>query len=162
MGSIPQSPKIRPGSRDTGFPEPFCGNRNTTLPHPEANLSPDACISADDISVSRVMHRSRRSFLSKHNKRTTSHGVITREMEAMYSDALSADGGDSSHDAASVLVIYPHDGGIARHQQDGAESVGRSSASTHGDGDDHRTAEPSSPGGRSRRRSLLNKLLGSK
>ncbi|ROW00831.1 hypothetical protein VMCG_06511 [Cytospora schulzeri] len=78
----------RPRSRNTGFPEPFCGNRNTTLPHPDANTSPDACISQDDISVTRVQSRQRRSFLAK-NKRATSHGIITPEMEQMYSEMVA-------------------------------------------------------------------------
>jgi hypothetical protein len=82
MGSIqPPSPtKIRPGSRDTGFPEPFCGGRNTTLPHPDADLSPNASISADDVPVQHVLHRSRRSFLAKpKHKRTISYGKIVPE-----------------------------------------------------------------------------------
>ncbi|EOO02607.1 hypothetical protein UCRPA7_1901 [Phaeoacremonium minimum UCRPA7] len=79
---------MRPTSRDTGFPEPFCGNRNTTLPHPDADLSPNASISADDISITRVLSRQRRSFLSSRNKRTISHGLITKEMEQMYSDPV--------------------------------------------------------------------------
>ncbi|TLD30356.1 hypothetical protein PspLS_02613 [Pyricularia sp. CBS 133598] len=81
MGSIPQSPSVtKPiGSlrrRDTGFPEPFCGQRNTTLPHPDAIVSPDACITADDISVSKA--RTRRSLLhSQKYKHTLSHGRIS-------------------------------------------------------------------------------------
>ncbi|KAL1875922.1 hypothetical protein VTK73DRAFT_9706 [Phialemonium thermophilum] len=81
MGSLPEDPTTtsRPRRRDTGFPEPFCGNRNTTLPHPDAIVAPDASITADDIAVQRVLSRQRRSFLVKH-KRTISHGLITPEM----------------------------------------------------------------------------------
>ncbi|KAF3760775.1 hypothetical protein M406DRAFT_29821, partial [Cryphonectria parasitica EP155] len=71
--------------RNTGFPESFCGNRNTSLPHPDADTSGNACITQEDISVSRVLSRQRRSFLNK-NKRTISHGYITPEMEQMYSE----------------------------------------------------------------------------
>ncbi|POS73002.1 hypothetical protein DHEL01_v208599 [Diaporthe helianthi] len=85
MTSMPHSDtSSRPRSRETGFPEPFCGSRNTTLPHPDADTSPNACISQDDVSISRVESRQRRSFRAKH-KRTISHGLITPEMEQMYS-----------------------------------------------------------------------------
>lgn len=62
--------------------------RNTTLPHPDADTSPNACISQDDISISRVESRQRRSFRAKY-KRTISHGLITPEMEQMYSDTVA-------------------------------------------------------------------------
>ncbi|KAI7786381.1 hypothetical protein LA080_003622 [Diaporthe eres] len=89
MTSMPHSDtSSRPRSRETGFPEPFCGSRNTTLPHPDADTSPNACISQDDISISRVESRQRRSFRAK-NKRTISHGLITPEMEQMYSDMVA-------------------------------------------------------------------------
>lgn len=51
--------------RDTGFPESFCGSRNTTLPHPEANISPDACITEEDVSPARAMMRYRMSFMAQ-------------------------------------------------------------------------------------------------
>lgn len=75
--STSSSAKLR---RDTGFPEPFCGNRNTTRPHPEANLSPDATLSADDIDPARSLHRSRRSILrrSKH-KGSLKYGKLAAE-----------------------------------------------------------------------------------
>ena len=62
---------------DTGFSAPFCGSGNTTLRHPSANTSPDFCISSGDIDVDRVYNRSRRTFLSTKNKRTTlNHGKL--------------------------------------------------------------------------------------
>ncbi|KAK1771248.1 hypothetical protein QBC33DRAFT_238395 [Phialemonium atrogriseum] len=86
MGSFPESPtSIRSLNRDTGFPEPFCGSRNTTLPHPDADLSPDACISDDNIAAHRVLSRHRPSFLIKH-KHTISHGMITPAMERRHGD----------------------------------------------------------------------------
>ncbi|KAM0333177.1 hypothetical protein ACHAQA_001837 [Verticillium albo-atrum] len=66
---------------DTGFPEPFNGISNTTLPHPEADLSPGAVISQDDFTTGKVGKR--RSLRHKH-KRTISHGRITPQMEAKY------------------------------------------------------------------------------
>src|SRR5690349_13343369 len=90
MGSLPPpSPsKLRPRSRDTGFPSSFDGRksqyftnlhssytnpsplseRNTTLPHPDADLSPNASISADDVAIGRVLSRQRKSFLARHKR----------------------------------------------------------------------------------------------
>ena len=34
--------------RNTGFPEPLSRDRNTTLPHPDADQSPNACITQED------------------------------------------------------------------------------------------------------------------
>jgi hypothetical protein len=58
---------------------------NTSLPHPDADQSPDACISAEDIPVTRVYSRHRLSFFDKH-KRTISHGKLTPETELVYND----------------------------------------------------------------------------
>lgn len=60
-------------------------DRNTTLPHPDADLSPGACISQDDINPDRVFSRSRRSFLRKKHRHTLQHGKITPQSEAIYS-----------------------------------------------------------------------------
>ncbi|KAK7215484.1 hypothetical protein V2G26_003487 [Clonostachys chloroleuca] len=54
--------------RDTGFPEPFCGSYNTTLPHPDADLSPNAVISGDHLSLEGSMRRRRLSMLHKHRR----------------------------------------------------------------------------------------------
>lgn len=93
-------------NRDTGFPEPFndsessiiapiwrntvtnviyCQVRNTTLPYPGADLSPNAVISMDDVFVSDpfAAKRSRRTRLSKH-KRTVSYGRIDPQTEALH------------------------------------------------------------------------------
>ncbi|KAK3327706.1 hypothetical protein B0T19DRAFT_460947 [Cercophora scortea] len=64
MGAIPQSPtstSLR--GRDTGFPEPFCSHRNTSLPHPEANLAPGAFITEADVAAQRAVARHRLSFM---------------------------------------------------------------------------------------------------
>ena len=58
-------------------------DRNTTLPHPDADLSPNATISQDDLELTNSLKRTRRSFLAKH-KRTISHGYISPQMEAAY------------------------------------------------------------------------------
>ncbi|KAL2177934.1 uncharacterized protein P884DRAFT_258752 [Thermothelomyces heterothallicus CBS 202.75] len=66
MPPIPQSPtRMSLRHRDTGFPESFCGSRNTTLPHPEAVLGPDACITEDDVNPARALLRCRMSYMAQ-------------------------------------------------------------------------------------------------
>ncbi|KAK3995056.1 hypothetical protein QBC44DRAFT_305669 [Cladorrhinum sp. PSN332] len=70
MATPPQSPRqmsIR--DRDTGFPEPFCGNRNTSLPHPDAKIGAEACITEDDVNVTRALLRHRMSFQVQTERR---------------------------------------------------------------------------------------------
>ncbi|TQN65444.1 hypothetical protein CSHISOI_09983 [Colletotrichum shisoi] len=158
MTNTPRSPstKSQASLRDTGFPEPFNGERNTTLPHPDANLSPNAVISQEDISGSRVLARTRRSFLHKH-KRTISHGVITPQMAALYSSTeVLADAEASamldtdapSNASQSSLPAAAAAGG--RYSKDGAESF-----LSHSGGD--LSPVTSSQSG-SRRDSLFKKL----
>ncbi|KAF6807504.1 hypothetical protein CSOJ01_08157 [Colletotrichum sojae] len=128
MTNSPRSPstkstKSHASLRDTGFPEPFNGERNTTLPHPDANLAPNAVISQDDINSNRVMARTRRSFLHGKHKRTISHGVITPQMAAMYGD-LASDADSTAvleHDAAftASLASLP----MSRPSKDGGDSL---------------------------------------
>ncbi|CAK7566965.1 MAG: hypothetical protein SEPTF4163_004922 [Sporothrix epigloea] len=78
----PKSPTLSTRSsrnHNTGFPVSFCGRGNTTWRHPDADTSPDACISSNDIAVDRLYSRSRRSFLQSKNKRTTvGYGKLTQ------------------------------------------------------------------------------------
>lgn len=151
MGSVPQSPtSLRPRSRDTGFPTPFCGTRNTTLPHPDADLSPNASISADDIAVNKVLSRQRRSFLAK-NKRTISHGVITAEMEQMYSDMVLNDG-------ESFSAVDSTSGHQSRPSKDGSDSIVSTDGSGAGDEGMHPTATRRSSSPR-RRRDAFKRFL---
>ncbi|CAN8106085.1 unnamed protein product [Discula destructiva] len=158
------SSRTRARARDTGFPEGFCGNRNTSLPHPDADLSPNASISSDDIAVSRAISRHRRSFLAGKNRRTISHGLITAEMEQMYSDVAVTSDSDASPvipQSAQLPTISDQ-----RPVSGGADSFRSTSTS----GGDHEDAAPRSPRqprfsvdstaspGRRRRRSLLEKL----
>lgn len=73
---------------------------NTTLPHPDADLSPDAVISQEDINFTGFMRRSRRPFNRHKSKRTISHGRITATAaEAPFVDAVieeEEDGADSA------------------------------------------------------------------
>lgn len=180
----------QPRSRNTGFPEPFCGSkfhlctpsrcnstekvteRNTTLPHPDANISPDACISQDDISVTRVQSRQRRSFLAK-NKRATSHGIITPEMEQMYSEmvAVYSDSepspGREEHGGLSTIPGTPAISSMARPpSKDGGASFASDSTDDHGNPADRHHHRPHlrqpSDGGMSaksgKRRNFMQKL----
>ncbi|KAK2019131.1 hypothetical protein LZ32DRAFT_653293 [Colletotrichum eremochloae] len=154
MTNAPRSPstKSQASLRDTGFPEPFNGERNTTLPHPDANLSPDAVISQDDINGQRVTARTRRSFLQKH-RRTISHGVITPQMAALYSQEVLVESeaevifeADRPSNAShfSLPVGRPH-------SKDGAESI-----ISHNGGD--LSPVLSAQSGSSRRNSLFKKI----
>ncbi|KAM0287195.1 hypothetical protein ACHAQH_000509 [Verticillium albo-atrum] len=130
---------------DTGFPEPFNGNSNTTLPHPEADLSPGAVISQDDLTAGKIGKR--RSLRHRH-KRTISHGRITPQMEAKYhidplleededapesmmdsTDGIRSRSGSSIHPMAPVMSI----------------STGRPSTSRDGDSVFSHGAGDSSP-----------------
>ncbi|KAK3944107.1 hypothetical protein QBC46DRAFT_337842 [Diplogelasinospora grovesii] len=170
MGSVvPKSPTLESlRGRDTGFPEAFCGNRNTSLPHPEANLAPDACITEEDITpVKAELRLKRMSFeatKSRHNR--------------MYSDSsLPADGGIMS--AIGKLALSSLNGAeLAKHLGDNSrlskdadslasidgtgsggsspvrpKDLSQTTAPELGDGDDPRE-------GRSRRRSsVLRRLM---
>lgn len=145
--------------------------RNTTLPHPDANISPDACITQDDISVSRVHSRHRRSFLAK-NKRATSHGIITPEMEQIYS-GMTSGSSESEHspnrDGAGRLPTIP-DTPVVGHtprppSKDGGASFASNSSDGHGNSADQRhhfRTRLSSDGGSSvkssKRRGMMERL----
>ncbi|KAH8178961.1 hypothetical protein LIA77_00480 [Sarocladium implicatum] len=102
------APGLRRQQRDTGFPEPFDNDRNTTLPYPGADLSPNARITMDDglLNTDPFSHKRsfRRSRLGKH-KRTVSYGRITPQYEAMQSvmSVIEATaGGASQHQSANT------------------------------------------------------------
>jgi hypothetical protein len=98
----------RKPTRDTGFPEPFCSRtlpkntvllltswltlhrseRNTTLPHPEADLSPNACIGSKEVSNGLDIKRAHRSFMHRRpkHKKILSQGVITPSLPSTTSE----------------------------------------------------------------------------
>ncbi|KAI1081263.1 hypothetical protein F5B20DRAFT_80891 [Whalleya microplaca] len=114
----------RPMSRgyDTGFPDSFAA-RTTSLRHPDAIVTPGACISAEDVDPSKTSERTRRSFLGKHKWRVN-HGKINS----------SSDRGQPN---ASVTVLPSIDsavdvgdtkspgttGSLGGSSKDGAESI---------------------------------------
>lgn len=122
--------------------------------------------------MSRVHSRQRRSFLAK-NKRATSHGIITPEMEQMYSEmvAVCSDSepspGRGDHSRLSTIPGTPALGHVARPpSKDGGASFASDSTDDHGDPADrlHHGAHLrlSSDGGSSaksgKRRNLMQKL----
>jgi len=54
---LPAQETAKGSNKDTGFPEPLSEDRNTTLPHPEADTTPGATIEAPDIALSRTRSR---------------------------------------------------------------------------------------------------------
>lgn len=131
-------------------------DKNTSLPHPDADTSPNASICQDDIAVSRVLSRHRRSFLAKNSKRTISYGRITAEMEQMYSSSTGAIASNETSPTVSQAAQLPSPGS-RRPSSGGADSF--RSGSTAGE---HEDAAPKSlmgdKAGRGRRRSFLQKL----
>ncbi|KUJ06482.1 uncharacterized protein LY89DRAFT_603246 [Mollisia scopiformis] len=77
-------------NKHTGFPEPFSEDRNTTLPHPEADTSPNATIEAPDVDLTRTHSRS--SFLHrKHHSHHLWNSHDTPEKMGLYDNITYAD-----------------------------------------------------------------------
>ncbi|GAB1314982.1 hypothetical protein MFIFM68171_05192 [Madurella fahalii] len=67
MAPVTKSPtQMSFRERDTGFPESFCGNRNTTLRHPDAK--PDACITQEDVDPKRALLRHHHMYISQRRQ----------------------------------------------------------------------------------------------
>jgi len=82
--AAPRSPtQMSIRDRDTGFPEPFCGTRNTSLPHPDAKIGPDACLTEDDINVTRALLRHRMSFKDQADQRSRSLSLHGRSLSGV-------------------------------------------------------------------------------
>lgn len=153
----------RPLSRDydTGFPDL---PRTTTWRHPEANTSPDACISAEDIDPDKALHRHHSRFLHSRYKRTTSHGRITSEMEQEYrksQDALNSV--DSAIALEDERIMVVDDGEVMPSSRDGAESIVEPPTDGLLKAIDQRPSSPtgsqfSRSGDSTRRRSLFSRI----
>lgn len=74
-------------NKHTGFPEPLSPDRNTTLPHPDADTSPNATIEAPD-DLTRI--HSRNSFLHRRHHSKNSFGRID-PMKGLYDNIKYAD-----------------------------------------------------------------------
>ncbi|KAM4066041.1 hypothetical protein HRG_000199 [Hirsutella rhossiliensis] len=153
--SPPQTSTTKPRRqpRDTGFPEPFDEGRTTTLPHPEADLSPNATISHEELAVDRALKRGRLFSRPKH-RRTIGHGVISPQMEALHSVlSLSIISTDSFPRDQPRLVS--HSTSSLRMSKDGAESMRSKRA-------DDEDTPPTSPdvSEHRRKKGLLSRLRG--
>lgn len=144
--------KPRREPRDTGFPEPLNNLRNTTLPHPDADFSPNACLTQEDIDPDRALMRTRRSFLRK-KRRTLNHGRITPASEALYSaySLVQSDVGD--HDSLqttnpSLVSVRPTTPSI-RISRDGTDSL--ASRTTRREDEDTPPTSPDVPSHRSKK-----------
>jgi hypothetical protein len=77
-------------ARDTGFPEPFNNERNTTLPHPDADTGPNPVIEAPDFNLSRT--HSRRSIGPKQYHTFRNPLGSSRRSSRLSPGALTGDG----------------------------------------------------------------------
>ncbi|KAI6710567.1 hypothetical protein JHW43_006897 [Diplocarpon mali] len=77
--------------KGTGFPEPLSEDRNTTLPHPDADTSLNATIEAHEGESNKAY--SRRSFLAiKYRSRNSSFTDIDPMKSGLYDNIDYADG----------------------------------------------------------------------
>ncbi|KAI1140474.1 hypothetical protein F5Y05DRAFT_411526 [Hypoxylon sp. FL0543] len=129
--SNPSSSRRSSRNYDTGFPDAFA-EYTTSLRHPEANVSPGACISAEDIDPSRTLQRTRKSLLGKH-KRTISHGVISHDSGQRHSSnsTLALPSIDSAVDMGNLKRVDTN-GSIGHSSKDGTESIDRIEVSVNG------------------------------
>jgi hypothetical protein len=160
MSFLDSPTDARRSSRDTGFPEPLDGTRNTTLPHPDADLSPTACISQEEnMSMERVFKRSRRGFRGR-NKRTVSHGFLSPHTEAIQT-ALSLSLMNTAfmeqHEDA-IIDDTPKAGSPTTVSSARFSKDGQSSAASFKDKSDYTPPSSPEPSEPSRRKSLFHKL----
>ncbi|KAM7218942.1 hypothetical protein V8F06_005678 [Rhypophila decipiens] len=136
--------------RDTGFPEGFCGNRNTSLPHPNANLSPNACLTEDDIAITRALARHRMSFIAQkerqhrlnnqHNNGGLSWGMALNAIEEKESESSTtskggflAGGRDPSFSTVGRLALSSlHGAEFRRHLRRPGSNGTNASDDSHG------------------------------
>ncbi|PQE09753.1 hypothetical protein CJF32_00000374 [Rutstroemia sp. NJR-2017a WRK4] len=99
--NIQEPPKeTRLSNKDTGFPEPLCHDRNTTLPHPEADTSKNATIESTDLDLHRT--RSRLSMLRHHSKHKGSTLTVPSHDNVQYTDG--------SHEVRDFAMIQKEAG----------------------------------------------------
>jgi len=73
MASVHDLPKHQTtAGKGTGFPEPFSEDRNTTLPHPDADTSKNATLEAEDVPPRRSRSR-HLSFFGRHHSHHSRH-----------------------------------------------------------------------------------------
>lgn len=97
-GKRDSTDSARSTKKNTGFPEPFSEDRNTTLPHPDADTSPNATIEAPDLDLTRTHSRS--SFLHRNGRHHNGHHLFGRHdsLDKMYANITYADDEAGSKD----------------------------------------------------------------
>ncbi|KAK0652286.1 hypothetical protein B0T16DRAFT_387575 [Cercophora newfieldiana] len=155
------------GERDTGFPE-YYNRRTTSLPHPDANTSPNACLTEDDINFSRAEVRHRMSLLvgRDRSRALTTSALPTNAAEA---EELFCASPVLMNETSNLSTI----GRLAFTSLHGAELTkqlgsdehrsskdGHSFASTIGSSENSPASSPTAPNRpkEGRRRSFLRKL----
>ncbi|KAH8596297.1 hypothetical protein B0O99DRAFT_620037 [Bisporella sp. PMI_857] len=119
--------KTAMGDRETGFPEPLSPDRNTTLPHPDADTSENATIEAPDIALER---RNSRRSLRIHRHHSSMSGKLTLEETMRYDNITYADGTKEKNSPAVIQTDIekrddigdPPKGGV---KSDSAVSLGQ-------------------------------------
>ncbi|CAG8982172.1 hypothetical protein HYALB_00003607 [Hymenoscyphus albidus] len=148
-----QEPEKREVSK-TGFHEPFCGDRNTTRPHPQAIIGPNAIITAENIP--KLRHRNPSSFFSKRKGKATSHGKIL--MSEYDTSNVSSIAEETSVQENKLASKHKRDSGI---HIDSMDSSRQSSSDKSDQSIRSRSSSSSSEDSaksRSRRRKILSKF----
>ncbi|KAK4151744.1 hypothetical protein C8A00DRAFT_45103 [Chaetomidium leptoderma] len=170
MVAIPQSPtQMSLRQRDTGFPEGFCGSRNTSLPHPEANLDPDACITENDVNPARALVRYRMSFMAQRELNSRSSTFDDQKPSGLFEEGALSAFGRLAINSIRATELPGLDAFRSSKDVDSAESSdGMSSRAPDSplqhDGEfDHPKADPRDaardPRERRRRGSLMSRLM---
>ncbi|CAG8953142.1 hypothetical protein HYFRA_00003341 [Hymenoscyphus fraxineus] len=148
-----QEPEKREVSK-TGFHEPFCGDRNTTRPHPQAIIGANAIITAENIP--KLRHRNPSSFFSKRKGKATSHGKIL--MSEYNTSNVSSIAEETSAHEHKLANKHKRDSGI---HIDSMDSSRQSSSDKSDQSIRSRSSSSSSEDSaksRSRRRKILSKF----
>lgn len=88
-------------------------DRNTTLHHPDADISPNASISAEDVDASRTVRRSLRSRKRRH-RHTISHGKISADSsESLHPTTTVSTGGLDDDALAPMQCVMMPDGRVS-------------------------------------------------
>lgn len=117
---------------DTGFPDM---PRTTTWRHPEADTSPDACITSEDADQAKAIHRHHRLSLRHKSSSRVPHGFISNQMQQEYLRPRPADSAISMDDEKALVT----EDGDTRPSKDGIESIDR----TDGYSQSHSPTSPS-------------------
>jgi len=100
----PPSPSRSVSGRNTGFPEPFNTDRNTTLAHPDADTSPNATLEAPDIALSKTNSRHSLFRHGRHHSHGKNGGHVVESLEksGLYDNIIYADGTKDEKGAMNI------------------------------------------------------------